>query len=255
MNRSTLPTHPHLVHPHTGEPLQAVMLGKRGPVWPVMGAAEGDDPPDPADPPKVDPPDPTDPPKVDPAKGYPEGTPVAEMTDKEQAAYWKFHSRKHESRLTALGDYSTVQQRLALAERLEHESLTEHERDVEEAKKAAKAEAAAELIPELVEAAFERQSAGRLNAAGKPIDVSAIVAGIDSKKYLGENGRPDAAKVKAYLDSIAPLPEKPSGPPTRGLGNRGLTPGAGGAAGTGAGADLFASRHKNKQTSSTPPTT
>lgn len=39
-----LPVHPHLVHPHTGEPLRAIMIDKRGePVWPVMGASEDDD--------------------------------------------------------------------------------------------------------------------------------------------------------------------------------------------------------------------
>ena len=32
-----LPTHPTLVHPRTGEPLRAVGIGRRGPIWPVLG--------------------------------------------------------------------------------------------------------------------------------------------------------------------------------------------------------------------------
>lgn len=43
MRTTTLPFHATLVHPHTGKPLQAI--GYRGdgrPIWPIMGAAEGD---------------------------------------------------------------------------------------------------------------------------------------------------------------------------------------------------------------------
>ncbi len=36
-------------------------------------------------------------------RGYPASTPVAEMTAPQQAAYWKFHSRKHEDQLKGLG--------------------------------------------------------------------------------------------------------------------------------------------------------
>lgn len=48
-----LPVHPRLRHPLTGRPLQAVGIGKRGPIWPVLGAS--DDPPA-DDPPGDDPP-------------------------------------------------------------------------------------------------------------------------------------------------------------------------------------------------------
>ncbi|CRK59067.1 hypothetical protein [Alloactinosynnema sp. L-07] len=36
-------------------------------------------------------------------RGYPANTPVAEMSAGQQAAYWKFHSRKHEDQLKGLG--------------------------------------------------------------------------------------------------------------------------------------------------------
>jgi hypothetical protein len=42
-----LPIHPFLRHPLTGKPLQAVGIGRRGPIWPVIGSSEdepgGDD--------------------------------------------------------------------------------------------------------------------------------------------------------------------------------------------------------------------
>lgn len=36
---SDLPFHPSLRHPLTGAPLQAVGIGRRGPIWPVLGGA------------------------------------------------------------------------------------------------------------------------------------------------------------------------------------------------------------------------
>lgn len=59
-----LPIHPRLRHPLTGEPLRAVGHSRRGPIWPIIGAA--DDPPA-GDPPPADPP-PSDPPAGDPPK-------------------------------------------------------------------------------------------------------------------------------------------------------------------------------------------
>lgn len=52
-----LPIHPSLRHPLTGEPIRAVGMSKRGPIWPIMGASE-DPPADPApsDDPPADPP-------------------------------------------------------------------------------------------------------------------------------------------------------------------------------------------------------
>lgn len=61
-----LPTHPRLRHPLTGEPLRAVGYSRRGPIWPILGAAP-DDPP--ADPPADDPPG-DDPPADDPPEDW-----------------------------------------------------------------------------------------------------------------------------------------------------------------------------------------
>lgn len=68
MSRCTRPLHPFLTHPLTGRPLQAVGIGKRGPIWPIMGgsAPAGEPPaappaPTPAPPPAA-PPAPTQPP-------------------------------------------------------------------------------------------------------------------------------------------------------------------------------------------------
>jgi len=123
-----LPTHPTLRHPRTGEPLRAVGVSRRGPIWPILGGdgtdtggqgggqAGGD------------------------AggqngggqagsgaaggqgtgqqsgagqggsgsgtgddRGYPANTAVAEMSADQQTAYWKHHARKHENAYKGLG--------------------------------------------------------------------------------------------------------------------------------------------------------
>jgi hypothetical protein len=41
---ATLPIHPHLIHPHTGEPIQALGVRRNGdPIWPQLGAAPNDE--------------------------------------------------------------------------------------------------------------------------------------------------------------------------------------------------------------------
>lgn len=117
-----LPTHPTLTHPRTGEPLRAVGMSRRGPIWPILGgdgtegggeggsgqsgtgngtgeggaggqggsgsgqqqgSGSGSGTGD--------------------DRGYPANTPVAEMTADQQTAYWKHHARKHENAYKGLG--------------------------------------------------------------------------------------------------------------------------------------------------------
>jgi hypothetical protein len=63
-----LPTHPRLRHPLTGEPLRAVGIGRRGPIWPIIGASPDGDPPA-GDPPAGDSP------KGEPGKDDPPADP------------------------------------------------------------------------------------------------------------------------------------------------------------------------------------
>lgn len=127
-----LPTHPTLRHPRTGEPLRAVGVSRRGPIWPILGgdgtgtggqqggqgggqaggadggqngggqagtgAAGGQN---------------TGQQSgagqggsgagTGDDRGYPANTPVAEMTAEQQTAYWRYHARKHENAYKGLG--------------------------------------------------------------------------------------------------------------------------------------------------------
>ncbi len=73
-----------------------------------MGGSEPVGDPPPSDPPAN--PAPTDPPASDPPdRGFPESTPITQMTAEQQAAYWKFHDRRKSDTLKAYGGITPEQ--------------------------------------------------------------------------------------------------------------------------------------------------
>ncbi|MCQ6554800.1 hypothetical protein NPS70_16565 [Streptomyces sp. C10-9-1] len=63
--------------------------------------------------------------------GYPDATPIAEMTPEQQAAYWKHQSRKHEARANAGPDATELErlrQRDTALKELEDAQLTDVQR-------------------------------------------------------------------------------------------------------------------------------
>lgn len=223
-----------MLHPLTGAPVVALGWRKDGrPIFPILGGDPTNDPP--TDPP-ADPPAPHTPPAD---KGFPEGTPVAEMSVEQQAAYWKFQSRRHEDRVKAYGDISPEKAResLSLAEQLRQAALSDQERAVEEAKAEARAAAIAENAPRLVAAEFRAAAAGKLTDA----QTQALVEDLDLTKYLTDKGEVDIEKVTKKVDAFAPAAPKT---PPLGQGHRSGTPGSG----VSTGADLYASRHGNRTT-------
>jgi hypothetical protein len=205
-------------------------------------------PPAPVVPPAPAPPVPG-PPPADP--GFPTGTPVADMTVDQQAAYWKHQSRKHEDRSKAFGDLTPealaeLREKAEKQEAFEYELSSEAEKRAADARREARAEADAEYRPRLVEAKFEALSAGRI----EPEKLATILEPLDLSKFLTTDGTVDAAKVSAYVDGIAPTqsPQTRTGPSPSGQGNRSgntrSTPGTGSVA---AGRDLYAETHQKKQ--------
>jgi len=197
-----LPVHPTKRHPLTGQPLQAVYVDKNGRArWPILGGAPDDppknDPPKP-EPPKNDPPKP-EPPKNDPDLGFPKDTPVAEMTWEQQAAYHRYHSRKHEQRSKDLrgviGDKSPDELKSDMdeLEELRKTKRTDAENAVEDAKRIARAEADAEWSTKLVRTALE----GRL-AHLQDEERDDLIDTVDLSKFL-DNGDLDTEKVDRFV--------------------------------------------------------
>jgi hypothetical protein len=238
-------------HPVTGRPI--VPLGRRrdgGLIWPVLGGSEPPNQPPPTPPaPPPTPPAPPTPPQPPtprpppPDKGYPENTPLAEMTVEQQAAYWKAQARKHEAEAKRRGDYDSVKAKAEQFDALEAASRTEHEKAVADARteadKAARADERAKLGGQLVAAHLRAALTGRLGDD----QITALVEGADTARFLtAADSTVDTAAVTAWVDRVAPKGEqKPgTGAPDLGQGRRTDPPAGSGVA---AGAALYQARH------------
>lgn len=202
---NALPIHPTLVHPRTGRPLRAVFVSeKTGRVyWPILGGDGTDDggagdggagnggqqgggqPND---------------------LGFPADTPVAQMTDTQQAAYWKHQSRKHEDRNKAFGKL-TPEELTALREKaerhdaLEFELQSESDKAVTKARKEAEEAARAALQPAVIQGKLEAAAA---RAGVSDEDLTKALEFVDTTKFVTKDGSVDTDKVKAFVSTITP---------------------------------------------------
>lgn len=139
-------------------------------------------------------------------KGFPEATPLAEMTDKQQAAYWKHYARQHEGRVQQMSDYDSLKDKAAQYDALSEASRTDQERAIQAARDEAKAAALQEAAPRLVRAEFRAAAKGVLTDAAR----DAILEDLDFSKYLTDKGEVDEAKVAAKVAALAPTePQRP----------------------------------------------
>lgn len=172
--------------------------------------------------------------------GYPANTPVAEMNDKQAAAYWQAQARKHEGRVKALDgikpeDLAALRTKAGQYEALEREAMSDKDKAVDEARRAEQAAA----TPRVVRAEFKAAAKGVLSTE----QLSALLEDLDLTKYVDAKGDPDEEKIERKVKAFAPAqPQRPTGPGAGGLGGR---PGGGspGDAGRAEAAKRFA---KNK---------
>lgn len=190
---------PHLpIHPVTG--LRALGMSKRGPIWPVLGGSED------ADPPVV-----TD--TVDPdtgPHGFPKQTAVEDMTPEQQAAYWKYHARKHETAVKAYAgktpkQVAELESQLAA---LQAERMTAEEKAVAEAVSQATEATRAEVAQEWQ----GKYRTARLEAiAGRILDddqLKSFMSIVDTSKFIGEDGEIDKEAVMGHLTAIYGQPKQ-----------------------------------------------
>ena len=109
----------------------------------------------------------------------------------EDLAKWKALSRQHEKASKAAQ---------AELDKLRKASMSDTEKAIEEARKAARSEVLAELGSELVDSAVRVAANGRL-------DVDTMLEGLDRSKFLDEDGKPDTKKIGAWIDKLAPKGE------------------------------------------------
>lgn len=211
-----LPLHPSLTHPITGQPLRALYVDSKGRArYPIMGGSQDPNPaPDPTPPADPAPPAPTPKPPADPAPkppadpGFPENTPVAQMTIEQQAAYWRHNARKHEERATeyrtAAGGKTAqeVQAELEAAATARREQMSEHEKALEDAKRTTREETSRESGTKAARVALE--FALGHDATDPDHDHSELLETLDLSKVLTASNEVDTAKVRALATKIAP---------------------------------------------------
>ncbi|MCM0622503.1 hypothetical protein [Nocardioides bruguierae] len=207
---TALPVHHTARDPRTGELLQALWVSPSGRVfWPLLGAS-------PDDPSNDDGASGADDSKGGGSSdqggdqggggtgddksqdlGYPRGTPVVEMTEKQQAAYWRHQSQKHEGRYKSLtGDRSFDDVRKDLSELAEirRAQMTPSEQAIAEAREQGKAEALALAGNEAATAIFIAQ----LTLQGHSEDAAKALAENFNVTNFVKDGRVDTDSLAAF---------------------------------------------------------
>ncbi|KZM72213.1 hypothetical protein [Nocardia terpenica] len=137
--------------------------------------------------------------------GYPDNTPLTEMTVEQQAAYWKAKARMHESRSRAKAGGLSAEEADALRNELQElrdAQLSETERAqqdaIESAREAGRSEARDQLMPMLHEA----QLRGYASTVIKGAKLDGFVSTVNITAFSAEDGSIDGEKVVAHLKAM-----------------------------------------------------
>lgn len=176
------------------------------------------------------PPVPTVVPPVD--LGFPADTPIANMTDKEQAAYFKHYSRKHESEKDALklqlADYPAIKAKADAADVLAAANATDAEKALAAATEAGRAESRNTYLADAVSGELRAQT-------GKTaVELADALALIDVTKLTTAEGALDLVKITAFAKTLGgtaatAIPVDPTDPVKDVFDRSGTPPVAGGA--------------------------
>jgi hypothetical protein len=170
-------------------------------------------PPAAGDPPKNDPPKNDDGKgedgKTDAERGYPKDVDVNDMTDKQQAAFWKSWARKHETGFKTLAGKDMtpeqVAQLLADKEKADREAMSAQEQAVADARKEAREEALTEGRKQTVRSIMDAHIAASGLDKAKPEDQDVIdaVQALDPSSFIKDD-QVDADRLTKVLARIVP---------------------------------------------------
>lgn len=130
-------------------------------------------------------------------KGFPENTPVKDMTVEQQAAYFRYQNRQTDNKLSAFKGVTPeqVQQLQQENETLKNEKLSADQKAIKEAEKAARTAADADWRPKLQTAQLRAIASDVL----KGDQLNAWLAGMNPAAFANENGEIDQEKVMGHL--------------------------------------------------------
>ena len=147
-------------------------------------------------------------------RGFPEKTPIEQMTPEQQAAYWKFHARKHESTAAARADYDQLKAEL---DQFKQQAMTEQEKAVAQARQEGAAEALRVASRNAATSIMESMLLTRGREQG---DVDLIVSTTNFDPFVAD-GKVDTVRLTEYVNRIAPAQtQTPQNWPKMGQGER-----------------------------------
>ena len=169
--------------------------------------------------------------------GFRPGVPIKDLSDAQQAEYWRHKSRKHEARTRAWADYEAVK---AERDRLKAASMTDGDKvtaaAVAEAVAKATADTEARFRGDIVRARVE---SALISRNVDPTRAASLIGPLDTTYFLASDGGVDADKVSSYADGFAV--GKPD--PDTGQGRRGTS---GPRSSVEAGRELYRDLHSKK---------
>jgi hypothetical protein len=115
-------------------------------------------------------------------------------------------SRKHEDRAKANANAARE------LETLRQSTMSDTEKAVAQAKVEARTETLREVGTKLAAAEV------RVAAAGRNVDVDALLEGLDASKFIDVNGDPDTKAITAWVDRVAPAVDDKAAGAKRDLG-------------------------------------
>ncbi|ORB81768.1 hypothetical protein [Mycobacterium timonense] len=133
-------------------------------------------------------------------KGFPENTPIAEMTDAQRAAYFKYHNRKAENALSAYKGVTPeqVEQMQTQLQQYEEAQLSASDKALRDAEKAGRDAANAEWLPKYQRSELRGYASDVLK--GEQLD--AFLAGVNPAVFADENGEINREKVMGHLTAM-----------------------------------------------------
>lgn len=134
-------------------------------------------------------------------KGFPAQTKIADMTPEQQAAYWKFQSRKHEGNVTNLRTELDKRPPAVKQQEAPKPDAEEAPLDRDALRKELLADIKREQAPELVRTQFEALIGDRLPEATRV----AILEDMDLLKFVNEDGSLDKDRIKSKAELLVPV--------------------------------------------------
>lgn len=138
--------------------------------------------------------------------GFPDETPVAQMSAEHQAAYWKHQSRKHEKRSKLADDDTLDAAQKWRAQQAANQ--TPDEKAVQDARDAGRREGAQPMLHDAIRGEIRAQ---RPHMTTEQLDE--LLEDVALEKFLGTDGRLDTERVTRLADKLAGAPEQGGGTP------------------------------------------